>query len=63
MSKTKLELMPYCDGCAEISPKVEHMQTVSVLDEETQVSITCKNSAKCEKMRKHILSTIEEQDK
>ena len=59
MSKTKLELFPYCDGCPEISPKVEKLQTVNVLDEEVRVSIFCKNATKCENMRKHILSAME----
>ena len=59
MTKTKLELFPYCDGCPEISPKVETLQTASVLDEEVRVRISCKNATKCENMRKHILSAME----
>lgn len=59
LKKTKLELFPYCDGCDQITPKVEKLETINVLDEETYVSITCKNAPKCENMRKHILSMIQ----
>ena len=60
LKHTKLELFGYCDGCEELSPKVTVEKTVSVLDDETEVRVTCKNAHKCENMRKHILATIEE---
>lgn len=60
LKHTKLNLAPYCDGCEELSPKVDTLETASILDTEMTVCVTCKNAKKCEKMRLHILSTVEE---
>ena len=51
MKNTTLDLDTYCDGCPDISPKVDTLQANSVFSNSYIVSVKCKNAEKCKRMR------------
>ena len=58
-NKTKLNLPPYCDGCADIKPKTEVVtDTVNMLDDD--VKITCSNIKKCERLKHYLIGKQDE---